>query len=425
LAHTGKILFSAPDTRPSLQQAARALHEVDLLGGYYTTLAFSDTGPAIRGAEFVDGVLGSRLATELRRRAIREFPSSLVRRFPLWDIPRTLLSKFGVAERVVDRLHDRSLTSLDHHVAANINGFSGVYAVNLAARAAFSAAKERNICCVYEVLNLEPRSYIQMLRQEFEKFPELFASEPTLQQTVDRFVERTDAEWALADLIIVNSKLARDSHAEAGMDVAKVLIAPLGFPPIRANERTAPPATGPLRALWAGTFSIRKGAHYLLAAMKSSSLRGRVTVDVFGRQLLPPQAVAGLDNITFHGTVPHTHIFAEYQRADVLVLPTLSDGFAMAVSEAMSQGIPVITTTSAGAAEFIDPGVNGLIVPPFDSEALVNALVWCAEHKPDLHDMGIRARETAARWQWSNYRNVVANAVSGCLQAQALRNTPR
>jgi glycosyltransferase involved in cell wall biosynthesis len=420
LAQANKILFSAPDTRPSLQQAARALHEANLLGAYYTTLAFSHTGPAIRGAELVDGVLGSRLATELRRRGIREFPSDLVRRFPLWDIPRTLLSKIGVAERVVDRLHDRSLSSLDKHVAANLNGFGGVYAVNLAARAAFSAAKKRNICCVYEVLNLEARSYIKMLRQEFENYPQLFASEPTLQQTTDRFVERSDAEWALADLIIVNSKLARDSHAEAGMDVAKVLIAPLGFPPVNIAPRPAPTAVGPLRALWAGTFSIRKGAHYLLAAMRSSSLSGRVTVDVFGRQLLPSQALAGLDDmLRLHGTIPHTQIFAEYRKADVLVLPTLSDGFAMAITEAMSQGMPVITTTSAGAAEFITHGVNGLIVPPGDSEALAKALVWCAEHKDELHQMGAQARETAARWQWSDYRDAVAGAVIQCLQARA------
>jgi len=79
-----KILFSAPDTRPSLQQAARALDEVGLLGAYYTTLAFSDKGSAIRGAELVDGVLGLGLATELRRRAIREFPAHFLRRYPYW-----------------------------------------------------------------------------------------------------------------------------------------------------------------------------------------------------------------------------------------------------------------------------------------------------------------------------------------------------
>jgi glycosyltransferase involved in cell wall biosynthesis len=274
------------------------------------------------------------------------------------------------------------------------------------------------------VLNLEARAYINLLEQEFEKFPELFVSEPTFQQTSERFVERGEAEWALADVIVVNSKLARDSHAHAGLDVAKVRIVPLGFPPVGASQPRTARSTGPLRALWAGTFSIRKGAHYLLAAMKSSSLRDRVTVDVFGRQLLPAQAVAGLDGMmTFHGSVPHTHIFAEYQKADVVVLPTLSDGFGMAITEAMSQGIPVITTTSAGAAEFISPGVNGLVIPPCDSEALITALLWCAEHKNELRDMGTKARETAARWQWSDYRAAIAKAVIECLQVQGPRDT--
>src|SRR6185312_2551119 len=233
---TSKILFSAPDTRPSLQHAARALYEAGLLGAYYTTVALSDNGRTIRAAEFLDGLLHSQLAAELRRRAIREFPSNLVRRFPFWDVPRTLLSRLNVSERIVDGLHHRSLMSLDRHVAGGLNGFAGVYAVNLAARTTFTAAKDRGISCIYEVLTLEARSYIKVLREEFKKFPALFTSTTPVDRTAERYIPRSDAEWRLADLIIVNSNLTRDSYAAAGFDISKVRVVPLGFPPLGSEK---------------------------------------------------------------------------------------------------------------------------------------------------------------------------------------------
>jgi glycosyltransferase involved in cell wall biosynthesis len=414
---SNKILFSAPDTRPSLQHAARALYEAGLLGAYYTTFALSDNGRSIRAAESFDRIFHFRLAAELRRRAIREFPAHLVRRFPFWDVPRTLLSRLNVSERIVDGLHHRSLASLDRHVAGGLNGFAGVYAVNLAARTTFTAAKDRGISCIYEVLTLEARSYIKVLREEFEKFPALFTSTTPVDRTAERYIPRSDAEWRLADLIIVNSDLTRDSYAAAGFDISKVRVVPLGFPPLGSEKNPLSVASSqqPLNVLWAGNFSISKGAHYLVPALKSSALRRNIRVKIFGKQLLPPNTISDLaGKAEFRGTIPHAQLFAEYRMADVLILPTLSDGFAMVISEAMSQGLPVITTRCAGAAQFIEPGKNGIIVPPCDPAALVEALSWCADHPKELRAMGTKARETAARWQWSDYRRTVAQAVIEC-----------
>jgi glycosyltransferase involved in cell wall biosynthesis len=412
---SGKIIFSAPDTRPSLQHAARALHEAGMLGAYYTTMAFSQDATAIRAAEFLDGVFHTSFAVELRRRAIREFPASLVRRFPKWDIPRTLLSRLHFNERTVDYLHFRSLEALDRHVAAKLNACCGVYGVNLASEAAFAAAKPRGIACIYEIVALEARSYIRMLHEEFGKFPELFATATPIEKVAERYIRRCDAEWKLADLVIVNSDLTRESYAAAGFNVKNVRVVPLGFPPTSAETVPRPAQSGPLNVLWAGNFSVSKGAHYLLAALKLRQLRGSFRVRVFGKMLLPAVALEGLqDSIQFNGSIPHTQLFDEYRRGDVLVLPTLSDGFGMVISEAMSQGLPVITTRLAGAAQFIESEKNGLIIPPKNPEALAAALIWCADHPDDLRAMGEAARRTAASWQWSNYREAVVWAVMEC-----------
>jgi glycosyltransferase involved in cell wall biosynthesis len=60
------------------------------------------------------------------------------------------------------------------------------------------------------------------------------------------------------------------------------------------------------------------------------------------------------------------------ERADVLVFPTLSDGFGLVQLEAMAAGLPVIATPCCG--EVVKNRVNGLIVPPRDAQAIVSAL---------------------------------------------------
>jgi glycosyltransferase involved in cell wall biosynthesis len=81
-----------------------------------------------------------------------------------------------------------------------------------------------------------------------------------------------------------------------------------------------------------------------------------------------------------------------YQRADLLVLPTMHDGFGVVVAEAMASGLPVITTDRCGAAEWIRPGDTGWIVPAGDTDALAAAMDAAIHARSRLRDMGMAAR---------------------------------
>jgi glycosyltransferase involved in cell wall biosynthesis len=105
-------------------------------------------------------------------------------------------------------------------------------------------------------------------------------------------------------------------------------------------------------------------------------------------------------------------LFAALDRADVLVFPTLSDGFGMVVTEAFSRGLPVITTNQAGASDLLDHGRNGLIIEAGDSAAIAGALKWCLDNRAALAAMREPALETAKGWQWSDYRRALIEAVA-------------
>jgi glycosyltransferase involved in cell wall biosynthesis len=116
-------------------------------------------------------------------------------------------------------------------------------------------------------------------------------------------------------------------------------------------------------------------------------------------------------SITIKPTIPRSELYAKYGCADVLAFPTLADGFGMVVTEAFANGLPVITTTRAGAADLVRHGENGLIVEAANSVAIAEALEWCLKNRPALVKMRGAARATAVSWQWSDYRRALSEGL--------------
>ena len=119
-----------------------------------------------------------------------------------------------------------------------------------------------------------------------------------------------------------------------------------------------------------------------------------VRIDVVGPHGPLP---AGLpDNLVFHGAVPRSEAGGWYDQADVFVLPTHSDGFALTQLEAMAHGLPVIATACCG--EVVEDGVNGWLVPPGDPQALAARIRWITENPESIEPMRQAAMLSAAKF---------------------------
>jgi glycosyltransferase involved in cell wall biosynthesis len=95
----------------------------------------------------------------------------------------------------------------------------------------------------------------------------------------------------------------------------------------------------------------------------------------------------------------------------------------MVISEAMAHGLPVLTTTAAGAATLIDDRRSGLLVEPGDPDALAAALRWAAAHPDALRDMRAAAAAAARERSWASYRADVVRLVSEHLDHWRPRET--
>jgi glycosyltransferase involved in cell wall biosynthesis len=256
---------------------------------------------------------------------------------------------------------------------------------------------------------------------EFERQPGLGApGRAHLDDLSDERDARRDDEAILADWVVSGSSFTTRSLVEAGIAPAKILTIPLGGPePVPAS---ALPTTAPrtLRFVYVGPVSVRKGAHYLLRAWRQIASTG-VELHFYGKPLLPDALLAeaksgpGGDLIFFHGSVPAHTLNRVYLEASVLVLPTLCDGFGQVVSDALAHGLPVITTENAGAADCLDPGTSGFVIPPANETALAARLAWCASHPQDLWEMRPHALARASAWTWAHFRRTFATEVLGAI----------
>ncbi len=409
-----KTVLCYPGNMAHAQQAARALFEAGALEAFVTAFVFRDDGVLAFLLRTLPEERGRGLSRNLERRKISQVPPRLVRSYPFWEAARSVLARSGASPVLIDRAWDRMAHAFDARAAQrHVPRAQAVVAFEYTALASFTRAKAEGVARVLHLPSLDSRAFDEIERREKAAWPELAGRHDAyFAGKFERRYARRRAEIARADVIIANSALTRRSHVAAGADPEKVFAVPLGAPPPIGEAGLRDERRGkPLSIVWAGTFMPRKGAHYFLEAWRALRPRQSARATIFGQVVVPERLLASPpEGLEFRGSVPRSELFAAYETADVLVFPTLSDGFGMVVAEALAHGLPVITTDQAGASDLIEHGHNGLVIPAGNADALKEALQWCLDNRAALQEMRFAALETARRHQWSDFRRRLIEA---------------
>ncbi len=147
-----------------------------------------------------------------------------------------------------------------------------------------------------------------------------------------------------------------------------------------ATERIGPatptPAAGPVVAV--GRLMAEKGFDVLIEAVALMEPNLRPDVVIVGdgpdRAALKAQSLQAGVNVHFVGAVPPASVADWYRRARLVCVPSRREGFGMVIAEAVAAGRPVVATAVGAAVQFVNHGVNGLLVAPGDSSALSRAI---------------------------------------------------
>lgn len=129
--------------------------------------------------------------------------------------------------------------------------------------------------------------------------------------------------------------------------------------------------------LFVGRVSEEKGARELYALAKCFprlSFRAVGAVNEMVATWPKPE------NLIFTGTLSLPEVFAEMDNADLFLLPSHSEGFSLALTEAMARGLPSVVTDAGAAMDMLADGC-GLVVPVGDVDALVRAIETLADPK--------------------------------------------
>jgi glycosyltransferase involved in cell wall biosynthesis len=212
---------------------------------------------------------------------------------------------------------------------------------------------------------------------------------------VERFIVPGEASRAYLDAL--------------GVPAAAISVAPNAVDPEIFSSGRRTRDDGRVRIVSVGRLSPEKGLDVLVEAVRG--LPVELEIAGTGPEEERLRALAG-ENVTFLGWVARDALPDLYANADVAALPSRSDPWGMILNEAAAAGLPLVSTTAAGAAhELIEDGVNGFRVPPGDPAALRDALRRLADDAGLRRAAGERSRAIAERFTPDAWADAVGDAV--------------
>ncbi|MGI8432131.1 MAG: glycosyltransferase family 4 protein, partial [Chthoniobacterales bacterium] len=346
------IILSHPTANQNVRQTALALAQAKLLAEFWTCVNWREGGLLDRSLG-----LAGRVRSELRRRSFPVELAPFLRTHAWREWGRQFAGQLGWSSLTQSEQApfsvDAVYLALDQRVArrlATATNVDAVYAYDAGALATFRAAKARGLKCIYEHPIVYWRKVRELQSEEAELKPEWA---PTLGALADSAakLERKDEELALADLVVTASTFSKESLAAAGTLRAPVRVVPYGTNS-SGKARAPNEALKRPRVLFVGALTQAKGLAYLFDAI--ARLADTVDFTLIGRRVsesVPSPAL--LNKYRWIPSLPHSELLAEMARHDVLVLPALHEGFGLVVSEAMSQGLVVITTPHTAGPDLI------------------------------------------------------------------------
>jgi alpha-maltose-1-phosphate synthase len=263
------------------------------------------------------------------------------------------------------------------------------------------------------------RTLAELMREEAELAPDFADSLPL--DLPESFLAQCTDEALMADAIIAGSDYVKDTMVRHGVEPSRVAVIPYGAD----LERFKPAARvngARFRVLFVGQLSQRKGIKYLLEAVKGLNIRELELALVGGVMGSGAGLIAYDDYFRHIQNVSYDRVHVYFRNADIFVYPSLHEGSALAIYEALASGLPVITTPNSGS--MISDGVEGFIVPIRDVQALKEKILLLYENRGLREQMSRNARLLAEQFAWTAYRQKLGALVRKLLTEDAVDQGP-
>ncbi|HLX43920.1 MAG TPA: glycosyltransferase family 4 protein [Bryobacteraceae bacterium] len=399
-------------------QVARGLHDGGMLEALVTDLYW----PAEQSwAGAFERIAPARVSGALRARYAETLPASSVVSCRTSGLSSLAISKVKSLpfdwQRDSMRWCDRQLGTHAGKLATARD--AALLSYSYYGHSAFSSYSGKHPRILFQ-LHPHPARVRTILRRERMEHPECASSldkEWELALPEEDFT-RLAQEAQMAEHWLVASSFTKETLVETGIPGERIGVIPYGidlqgFVPRKGKRNNAK-----LQLLFVGTIGQRKGIKYLIEAMEALP-KDAVELTVCGRAVddlaLFKQSKAA---IRIFPSISAQGLREMYQSSDIFVFPSLAEGFAQVLLEAMASGLAIISTTRTAARDLVRQGKEGLVIEPGDAAGLAGAIEHFLQRPDDVEAMGQAARRRAEYFTWDRFRTNVAEAVGQILQQE-------
>lgn len=378
------------------------------------------TSVAIFPGQVLYKLSGNPKLKDLKRRSLDTTWQPYTRSKSFFEFGRLVTSKFKLNFLIkhekglfcIDRVYQKHDKWVARTLAkAKKQGLSGAYAYEDGALHTFEEAKQLGLYCIYDLPIGYWKSARLLMQKEFEVNPD-WSSTLTGFNDSPKKLQKKDQELALADMIFVASSFTKKTLEDYAGNLPEIKVIPYGFPEVTKVKEYEPLENRKLKVLFIGGLSQRKGLSYLFEAVEE--MQDKIALTIVGNKAVPNCNALNLA-LEKHNWIPslsHKEVLQCMRDHDVFVFPSLFEGFGLVITEAMSQGIPVITTERTAGPDLIKDGEDGWIVPAGSSAALKEVLQKILETPEILKQAGLAAQNKAKTRPWSVYGQEMAEALS-------------
>ena len=247
---------------------------------------------------------------------------------------------------------------------------------------------------------------------------------------IDPFWKKVLEDIKQADAVLVNSEFVAESFKVFGWRPDTLHTIYWGvddqfFKNMPSSKRLAD-RNGPLKLIFAGSFERRKGAETVISALTRLNtfpweleIAGSIDSALIKRHL----SFFKRPEVKWLGVLPRCELASHMARAEIFVFPSLAEGSARVVFEALATGCFIITTENSGSV--IADGVHGFLVPPGNAEALLKAIRSAWSQRDKLYEIGLKNRELVfGRYRQQHYGEALANLYERLIENESNRHYP-
>lgn len=408
-----KVILTHPTSNEFNRAAAMGLFEENMLYEFHTAIA------TFQG-DTLDLLGGIPPFTDLRRRRQDLMLKPLTHTHPWIETGRILAQKIGWSKLNKHETGafsvDAVYRNLDKSVGKDLNrrhksNVDAIYAYEDGALHSFRKSKLLGISCLYDLPIGYWRASHRLLQKEKELWPEWASTLIGLNDSAAKLSDK-DEELSLADFIYVASSFTASTLNDYPGKLGPIQVIPYGYPKVGPQRTYSTLNKKTLKVLFVGGLSQRKGVANLFSA--ADALGNRVELTIVGRKLSSacPALDIALSKHRWIPSLPHNLVLELMRQQDVLVFPSLFEGFGLVITEAMSQGTPVITTERTAGPDLINSGDNGWIIEAGSTDALQNALEVLLERPDEIARTGKNARQSALKRPWDVYGKELAESIA-------------